>query len=40
MVRQATTEGRQFSRVRVVSFPLTDYIRFGMWVAGYTARSG
>ena len=40
MVRQAATEGRQFSRVRVVSFPLTDYIRFGMWVAGYTCEAG
>ncbi len=40
MVRQATAEGRRFSRVRVVSFPLTDYIRFGMWVAGYTREAG
>ncbi|MGL5811134.1 MAG: DUF6879 family protein [Nocardioides sp.] len=40
MVRQATAEGRRFSRVRVVSSPLTDYIRFGMWVAGYTCEAG
>lgn len=40
MVRQATAEGRQFSRVRVVSFPLTDYTRFAMWVAGYTREAG
>ena len=40
MVRAATTEGRLFSRVRVVSVPLTDYIRFGMWMAGYTREAG
>nr|WP_238598022.1 DUF6879 family protein [Saccharothrix sp. ALI-22-I] len=40
MVRQATSEGRLFSRVRVVSFPLTDYIRFSMWVAGFTGEAG
>jgi hypothetical protein len=40
MVRQATAEGRRFSRVRVVSFPLTDYTRFAMWVAGYTREAG
>lgn len=40
MVRQATAEGRRFSRVRVVSFPLTDYSRFAMWVAGYTREAG
>ncbi len=40
MVREATAEGLLFSRVRVVSFPLTDYIRFGMWVAGFTGEAG
>jgi hypothetical protein len=40
MVRGATAEGRLFSRVRVVSFPLTDYSRFTMWVAGYTCEAG
>jgi hypothetical protein len=40
MVRQATAEGRRFSRVRVVSLPPTDYTRFGMWVAGYTRKAG
>jgi hypothetical protein len=40
MVREATAEGRRFSRVRVVSFPLTDYSRFAMWVAGYTREAG
>lgn len=40
MVRAATAEGRLFSRVRVVSFPLTDYTRFAMWVARYTREAG
>lgn len=40
MVRAATAEGRLFSRVRVVSFPLTDYVRFVMWVGGYTREAG
>jgi hypothetical protein len=40
MVHQATAEGRLFSRVRVVSFPLTDYTRFAMWIAGYTREAG
>jgi hypothetical protein len=40
MVREATAGGRLFSRVRVVTFPLTDYIRFTMWVAGYTRKAG
>jgi hypothetical protein len=40
MVRETTAEGRLFSRVRVVTFPLTDYIRFTMWVAGYTRKAG
>ncbi len=40
MVREATAEGRLFSRVRVVSFPLTDYTRFSMWVSGFTRKAG
>lgn len=40
MIREATAEGRRFSRVRVVSYPLTDYTRFAMWVAGYTREAG
>jgi hypothetical protein len=40
MVREATAAGRLFSRVRVVSFPLTDYTRFAMWVSGYTREAG
>jgi hypothetical protein len=40
MVRSATAAGRLFSRVRVVSLPLTDYSRFSLWVAGYTCEAG
>jgi hypothetical protein len=40
MVRAATAAGRLFSRVRVVSVPLTDYSRFGLWLAGYTFEAG
>jgi hypothetical protein len=40
MVREATAEGRLFSRVRVVSLPLTDYSRFGLWASGYTIEAG
>lgn len=40
MVREATAEGRRFSRVRVVSVPLTTYSRFGLWTAQFTNRAG
>jgi hypothetical protein len=40
MVREATAEGRLFSRVRVVSIPLTEYTRFSMWISGYTREAG
>lgn len=40
MIRQATAEGRRFSRVRVVSMPLTDYSRFGVFCSEYTNAAG
>jgi hypothetical protein len=40
MVRQATSEGRSFSRVRVVTLPLTDYSRFGVFCSEYTNAAG
>jgi hypothetical protein len=40
MVRQATAEGRRFARVRVVTLPLTDYSRFGVWCAQFTNSAG
>lgn len=40
MIRQATAEGRRFARVRVVSVPLSDYSRFGLWAARRTGDAG
>jgi hypothetical protein len=40
MIRDATAEGRRFSRVRIVTRPLTDYSRFGHFCAGYTNQAG
>ena len=40
MIREATAEGRHFSRVRVVSMPLSDYSRFGVWCAQFTNGAG
>jgi len=40
IIREATAEGRHFSRVRVVSMPLSDYSRFGLWAAQFTSDAG
>jgi hypothetical protein len=40
MIRAATAEGRRFSRVRVVSVPLTDYSRFGVFCSQSTNAAG
>ncbi|MCM3922833.1 hypothetical protein ND748_14330 [Frankia sp. AiPs1] len=40
MIRQATAEGRRFTRVRVVSLPLTDYSQFGVFCSQYTNAAG
>lgn len=40
MIRQATADGRQFARVRVVSLPLTDYSRFGLRGSQFTGAAG
>ncbi len=40
MIREATAEGRQFARVRVVSMPLTDYSRFGVFCSEHTNAAG
>jgi hypothetical protein len=40
MLREATAVGRRFARVRVVSLPLTDYSRFGVWCAQFTGGAG
>lgn len=40
MIRQATNEGRRFSRVRMVNVPLSDYSRFGLWAARRASEAG
>jgi uncharacterized protein DUF6879 len=40
MISEAAQEGRRFSRVRVVSTPLTDYSRFGIFCSEYTNAAG
>ncbi|MGH3327543.1 MAG: DUF6879 family protein [Streptomycetales bacterium] len=40
MLREATAKGRRFARVRVVTLPLTDYSRFGVWCAQFTNGAG
>lgn len=40
MLRDATVQGRRFARVRIVSMPLTDYSRFGVWCAQFTNAAG
>jgi hypothetical protein len=40
MVHAATAEGRRFSRVRVVSQPMTDYSRFGLQNSRHTVAAG
>ncbi|WP_368672082.1 DUF6879 family protein [Parafrankia sp. Ea1.12] len=40
MLHEATAAGRRFARVRVVSLPLTDYSRFGVYCAQFTNGAG
>lgn len=40
MIREAVSAGRRFARVRVVSVPLTDYSRFGVWCSQFTNGAG
>jgi hypothetical protein len=40
MIREATAEGRRFARVRVVTTPLTDYSRFGVFCSKFTNEVG
>lgn len=40
MIGKATAEGRRFSRVRVVSMPLTDYSRFAVFCSEHTNAAG
>ena len=40
MIRDASSKGRRISRVRVVSMPLTDYSRFGLYCSQHTNAAG
>lgn len=40
MIRDSSNEGRRFSRVRVVSVPLSDYSRFGVWISQFAYNAG
>ena len=40
MLREAASKGRRFARVRVVTLPLNDYSRFGVWCAQFTNGAG
>jgi uncharacterized protein DUF6879 len=40
MIRAASSEGRLFRRVRVVTMPLTGYSRFGIWCSQFTNAAG
>jgi hypothetical protein len=40
MLRDAGAAGQRFARVRVVTLPLTDYSRFGVWCAQFTNEAG
>jgi hypothetical protein len=40
MIRDHAAGGRRIARVRVVSLPLTDYSRFGVWCAQFTNGAG
>jgi hypothetical protein len=40
MVREASSEGRSFSRVRVVDLPLSDYNAFGLAVSARNNAAG
>lgn len=40
MLREATASGRRFARVRLVTLPLNDYSRFGVWCAQFTNGAG
>ncbi|GAA4682098.1 hypothetical protein Prum_053330 [Phytohabitans rumicis] len=40
MLREARAQGRRFARVRVVTLPLNDYSRFGVWCSQFTNGAG
>lgn len=40
LISEHTAKGRIVSRVRVVSVPLSDYSRFGLWCARFAVEAG
>ncbi|MFF5118693.1 DUF6879 family protein [Dactylosporangium aurantiacum] len=40
LLRDAASHGRRFTRVRIVTVPLTDYSRFGVWCARLMNEAG
>lgn len=40
LMREHAAAGRRVYRVRVVSVPLSDYSRFGLWCAGFANEAG
>jgi hypothetical protein len=40
VLRTAAAQGRRYKRVRVVTVPLTDYSRFGVWCARFMNEAG
>lgn len=40
LVREAASNGRRFTRVRVVTVPLTEYSRYGVYCARFTNGAG
>lgn len=40
MLRESASQGRIFSRVRVISLPLSEYSRFGLWISQFANKAG
>ncbi|MBV9314448.1 MAG: hypothetical protein JO100_12105 [Pseudonocardia sp.] len=40
MLRESSTQGRRFCRARVVSLPLSNYSRFGLWISQFASEAG
>jgi hypothetical protein len=40
LIKRSTVQGRFFSRVRVVTAPLTNYSRFGIFCSGFSNAAG
>jgi hypothetical protein len=40
MISGASAQGRRFCRVRIVTIPLSDYSRFGIWCSQFTNNAG